>query len=56
MPELPEVETIVNELKKKVLKRTFIDVSTDTEKLFKKPDNFNKFKKEIKGKKMKKRR
>lgn len=53
MPELPEVETIVNELKKKVLKRTFIDVSTDTEKLFKKPDNFNKFKKEIKGKKIK---
>jgi len=29
MPELPEVETTVLDLRKRVLKRTFIDVWTD---------------------------
>ncbi|MFH1510016.1 MAG: DNA-formamidopyrimidine glycosylase [Candidatus Nealsonbacteria bacterium] len=50
MPELPEVETIVRELKKEVLNRTFVDVWTDNENMIKKPKSFNLFKKEIKGK------
>lgn len=52
MPELPEVQTTVSELKEEVLNRAFLDVWTDTEKLFKKPD-FKTFKKIIKGKKIK---
>lgn len=51
MPELPEVETVVLDLRKKVLNRTFIDVWTDSPKLVKKP-KFKKFQKEIKGKKI----
>ena len=50
MPELPEVETIVRELRKKVTKRTFSDVWTDTPQIVKKPQNIDEFKKEIKGK------
>jgi formamidopyrimidine-DNA glycosylase len=53
MPELPEVETTVRDLKKKVLGRTFVDVWTDFEKIVKKPGSFKKFKKEIIGKKIK---
>ena len=53
MPELPEVETIVRELKKEVLNRTFIDVWTDNEKMIKKPKDFKLFKKEVKGKRIK---
>jgi len=53
MPELPEVETIVRDLKKKVLGRTFLNVWTDFPKLIKKPKNFEEFKKEIKGKEIK---
>jgi len=49
MPELPEVETTVNILKKKVLNRTFLDVWTDWPKLVKTPL----LKKKIKGKKIK---
>jgi formamidopyrimidine-DNA glycosylase len=52
VPELPEVETIVRDLQKKVLKRTFIDVWTDFENIIKKPKKFEDFKKEIKGKKI----
>lgn len=52
MPELPEVETTVRDLKKKVLNRTFINVWTDFKKIIKKPD-FGHFRKEIKGKKIK---
>ncbi|MDD4830606.1 MAG: bifunctional DNA-formamidopyrimidine glycosylase/DNA-(apurinic or apyrimidinic site) lyase [Candidatus Paceibacterota bacterium] len=48
MPELPEVETIVRDLRLKVLQRTFIDIWTDAEKLIKFPA-FPKFKKEIIG-------
>lgn len=48
MPELPEAETIVRELKSKVLNRTFVDIWTDAEKLIKFP-GFKIFKKEIKG-------
>jgi len=53
MPELPEVETTVLDLQKKVLGRTFVDVWSDFKKMIKKP-NFEKFKKEIKGKKIQK--
>ena len=53
MPELPEVETIVRGLNKKVRNRTFVAVWTDFKKLVKRP-NFDLFKKELKGKKIKK--
>lgn len=53
MPELPEVETTVRGLNKKVLKRTFVDVWSDWDKIVKKPADFGLFKKEIKGKKIK---
>lgn len=49
MPELPEVQTTVSGLKNKVLKRTFVDVWTDTPKIIKKPCNFKEFKAQIKG-------
>ena len=52
MPELPEVQTTVNGLNKKVLNRAFIDVWTDWAKIVKKPANFKNFKKEIKGKRI----
>jgi formamidopyrimidine-DNA glycosylase len=51
MPELPEVETIVRDLNKKVLKRTFVDVWTDFPNNIKKPDP-EEFKKEIRGRKI----
>lgn len=50
MPELPEVETTVRDLKNKVLGRTFVDVWTDAPKLIKKPGNFEEFKRSLKGK------
>jgi len=52
MPELPEVETTVKDLRKKVLDRTFVDVWTDFEKMIKKPKSFSEFKKEIINKKI----
>jgi formamidopyrimidine-DNA glycosylase len=52
MPELPEVQTTVNGLNKKVLSRAFIDVWSDWEKIIKKPINFKLFKKQIKNKKI----
>ena len=54
MPELPEVETIVRDLRKKILGRTFTNVWSDFPKMIKKPKNFEQFRKEIKGKKIKK--
>jgi len=54
MPELPEVETIIRDLNKKVLHRTFIDVWTDFPKTIRKPEDFEQFKKKIKGKKIQK--
>lgn len=64
MPELPEVETTVRDLNKKVLGRTFLDVWTDWNKMVrlrqgfggqvKKPKDFKAFKKEIIGRKIKK--
>jgi len=53
MPELPEVETTIRDLQKKVRGRTFIDTWTDFEKIIKKPRNFQDFKKEIKNKRIK---
>lgn len=53
MPELPEVETTIFQLRKKVLNRTFIDIWTNAENLIKKPKNYQEFKKEIKNKKIK---
>lgn len=52
MPELPEVETTIRGLNKKVLNRTFVDVWTDSPKIIKKPKTFEQFKKEIKDKKI----
>jgi len=54
MPELPEVETTIRGLKKKVLKRTFIVVWTDWKKTIKKPKDFKRFQKELKNKKIQK--
>lgn len=54
MPELPEVQTMVNDLNKRVLNRTFLDVWTDTSNIIKKPKAFESFKKQIKGKTIKK--
>lgn len=53
MPELPEVETIVRDLKKEVLERTFLDVWTDWKKIVKKPKSFKEFKRKVKRKKIK---
>ena len=47
MPELPEVQTTVRGLNKKVLKRTFVDVWSDWQKIIKRPKDFKVFKKEI---------
>jgi len=49
MPELPEVETTVRDLKKTVVGRIFVDVWTDAKKMIKKP-KFEDFKKELIGK------
>lgn len=54
MPELPEVETIVNDLKRKVLKRTFLGVWTDFAKMIKIPKSFSQFQKELKEKEIQK--
>lgn len=51
MPELPEVETIVNGLKQEVLNRTFVDIWADTPKLVKHPSSAD-FKKNILGRKI----
>jgi len=52
MPELPEVETIVRDLRKEVLGRTFVDVWTDFKKMIKRPNSFEEFRKAIIGKKI----
>lgn len=54
MPELPEVETTMRGLNKKVLNRTFVGVWSDWQKIVKKPKDFANFEKEIKDKKIKK--
>ncbi|MFH1036725.1 MAG: DNA-formamidopyrimidine glycosylase [Patescibacteria group bacterium] len=52
MPELPEVETIINGLRTKVRNRTFVDIWTDWPKIVKKPGSFGVFKKDIIGRKI----
>lgn len=52
MPELPEVETIVRELKKKIAGRKIVDIWTDWPKTVKFPKNAAKFKREIVGRKI----
>jgi len=58
MPELPEVETVVRELKRKIPGRIFIDAWTDFPKMVKvrsfliKKKDFGSFKKEIKNQKV----
>ncbi|PIP17399.1 MAG: DNA-formamidopyrimidine glycosylase, partial [Candidatus Portnoybacteria bacterium CG23_combo_of_CG06-09_8_20_14_all_37_13] len=57
MPELPEVETAVRDLKRTqppILGAGFVDVWTDFRKMIKLPKTFEQFKKEIKGKKIQK--
>ncbi|MEK7198111.1 MAG: DNA-formamidopyrimidine glycosylase family protein, partial [Patescibacteria group bacterium] len=53
MPELPEVQTIVDDLNKKVKGLKITDVWTDWPKYFRRsPGGFVGFKKEIKNKKI----
>lgn len=52
MPELPEVQTTVNDLQKKLVGLRFKDVWTDWPKTFKKAGGFDYFKKTIKNKKI----
>ena len=53
MPELPEVQTIVNDLNKKVKGLTITDAWTDWPKYFRRSKGgFGGFKKEIKNKKI----
>ena len=54
MPELPEVETTVRDLQKKILGQKIQAVWSDFKKQVKKPKNFEQFKKEIKGRKIEK--
>ncbi len=53
MPELPEVQTTVSQLKNKVTGLVIKDVWSDFKKMVKKPNKFSDFKKGIKGKKIK---
>ena len=52
MPELPEVETIVNDLQKILPGLKIRDVWTDNKKYVKNPLSFQKFKEEVVGKKI----
>ena len=55
MPELPEVQTSVDDLNKKVRGLTITDIWTDWSKYFRRsPGGFNGFKKTVKGKKINK--
>jgi len=54
MPELPEVETTIRDLNKKILGREIQDIWTDFPKMIKIPKSFEQFKKEIKDKKIEK--
>jgi len=54
MPELPEVESTVQGLRRTIISKIIQDVWTDTKKLVKKPSSFKAFKKELIGKQIKK--
>jgi len=52
MPELPEVQTIINNLNKarpRIIGAVFINVWTDAKKIIQKPDSFDTFKKQLLG-------
>jgi formamidopyrimidine-DNA glycosylase len=49
MPELPEVETTVRDLRKKLIGKVFFDVWAETEEIIKRPKKFEDFKKELLG-------
>jgi len=52
VPELPEVETTVRELKKAILGRKIEDVWSDFQKIVKTPKDFREFRRKITGKKI----
>jgi len=52
MPELPEVETTVRQLRLRVVGQVFAGVWSDWKKIIKKPKSFDQFQKEIKGRKI----
>src|SRR3989344_7565986 len=52
MPELPEVETIVRELRKKVVRLKITDAWTDWPKTLRQAGGIGNFKKQTKGKKI----
>ncbi len=54
MPELPEVETTVKQLRREILGRKIEGVWSDFKKIIKKPKDFEEFRKELAGKKIKK--
>jgi len=57
MPELPEIETTIQDLKKiqpPILGSRFVNVWTDFKKIIKRPKNFEDFRKKIKGKRIEK--
>lgn len=49
MPELPEVQTTVNDLKKEIIGLSFVSSWTDWAKMIKRPETFKGFKRKIKG-------
>src|SRR6056297_1611023 len=53
MPELPEVRSTIDGLKKHVIDKVISDIWTDWPKMVKKPDSFSDFKSIIKGKTIK---
>ncbi len=54
MPELPEVQTIVSDLNKKIIGKKIVDVWCDWPKILQKPKRIREFKKKIKGAEIKK--
>ena len=52
MPELPEVETIARELKKRIIGLKIIDVWADKDKPFRQSGGLKKFLKEVENKKI----
>lgn len=52
MPELPEVEITVRDLRKEILGRKIEDVWSDFKKMIKRPKDFEQFRTEIKGRKI----
>lgn len=52
MPELPEVEKTIQDLRKKILGYRIENIWFDWQKIVKKPKNFKQFEKEIQGKKI----